>query len=26
NLDSTRLGYFMAENLGIHPSSCHRWI
>uniref|UniRef100_A0A8C6CRH7 Lactate/malate dehydrogenase C-terminal domain-containing protein n=1 Tax=Moschus moschiferus TaxID=68415 RepID=A0A8C6CRH7_MOSMO len=23
NLDSARLHYFMAEKLGIHPSSCH---
>ena len=26
NLDSARLHYFMAEKLGIHPSSCHGWI
>ena len=26
NLDSARFRYLMAEKLGIHPSSCHRWI
>ncbi|XP_004412457.1 PREDICTED: L-lactate dehydrogenase B chain-like isoform X2 [Odobenus rosmarus divergens] len=26
NLDSARFLYFMAEKLGIHPSSCHGWI
>ena len=26
NLDSARFRYFMAEKLGIHPSSCHGWI
>ncbi|CAD7680267.1 unnamed protein product [Nyctereutes procyonoides] len=26
NLDSARFHYFMAEKLGIHPSSCHGWI
>ena len=25
NVDSARLSYFMAEKLGIHPSSCHGW-
>ncbi|CAD7688364.1 unnamed protein product [Nyctereutes procyonoides] len=26
NLDSARFRSLMAENLGIHPSSCHGWI
>ncbi|CAD7688779.1 unnamed protein product [Nyctereutes procyonoides] len=26
NLDSARFCYLMVEKLGIHPSSCHRWI